>query len=73
LGVVVSECASANLDITRPWITVIPNDKLDDLEYVVARIAENKNAALSSREDIRKYGLSKFGWSGILAEYISSL
>lgn len=73
LGVVVSECASANLDITKPWITVIPNDKLDDLEYVVARIAENKDAALSSREDIRKYGLSKFGWTGILAEYISSL
>lgn len=79
LGVVVSQCASANLDISdeggkvRPWITVIPNDKLNDLEYVGARIAENRVASLAARETIRKYGLSKFGWSGILQEYIASL
>ena len=70
---VVSECASANLDITRPWITVIPNDKLDNLPFVATQIAENRKVALAAREDIRKYGLSKFGWSGILAEYIASL
>jgi hypothetical protein len=75
LGVVVSECASANLDIgvDRPWITVIPNGKLNDLDYIAARIEENRNAALAAREDIREYGLSKFGWSKILQEYISSL
>lgn len=73
LGVVVSECASANLDITRPWITVISNDKLDNLPFVAAKIAENRKIALAAREDIRKYGLSKFGWTGILVEYIDSL
>jgi hypothetical protein len=75
LGVVVSECASANLDIgvERPWITVIPNGRLDDLEYVTARIVENKNAALVARAEIREYGLTQFGWSKILQEYILSL
>jgi len=75
LGVVVSECASANLDIgvDRPWITVIPNEKLNDLDYIAARIEENRNAALAARAEIREYGLSKFGWSKILQEYISSL
>lgn len=76
IGVVVSECASANLDIDpiiRPWITVIPNDRLNDLEYVASQIAENRKAALTNRNEIRKYGLTRFGWSGILMDYISSL
>jgi hypothetical protein len=75
LGVVVSECASANLDIgdARPWITVIPNEKLDNLEYVATQIAENRQSSLKAREEIRNYGLSKFGWSGILQEYIATL
>lgn len=76
LGVVVSECASANLDIdpiNKPWITVIPSGKLDDLEYVADRISENRDASLVAREEIRSYGLEKFGWSIILQEYISAL
>jgi hypothetical protein len=75
LGIVVSECASANLDIdeSRPWITVIPNGRLNDVEYVAAKIAENKQAAVAARKEIRAYGLSKFGWSCILREYIASL
>ena len=75
LGVVVSECASANLDIdpiTKPWITVIPNGKLDDIEYIKKKINENRDAALAAREDIREYGLHKFGWSQILREYIAN-
>jgi hypothetical protein len=32
LGVVVSECSSANLDLSKKFITVIPNDKLNDLK-----------------------------------------
>jgi glycosyltransferase involved in cell wall biosynthesis len=73
LGVVVSECASANLDISaeRPWITIIPNGRINDLEYVAAQIANNRNSALINRAEIREYGLSKFGWSKILQEYIS--
>ena len=73
LGVVVSECASANLDITKPWITVIPNDKLDDLEYVKNKISENINSALTNRNEIREYGLTRFGWSQILKEYIANI
>lgn len=76
LGVVISECASANLDInpiTKPWITVIPNDKLDDLSFVAMQIEENRKAALAAREEIRAYGISKFGWLQILKEYIANI
>ena len=76
LGVVVSECASANLDIgiERPWITVIPNNKQDNLEYVATKIKENIKSALASRAEIREYGLGRFGWSKILKdEYLVGL
>jgi len=76
LGVVVSECASANLDIdpsSRPWITVIPNSELDNLEYIKQKIKENLKSALESRDEIRDYALSKFGWSTIIQEYINKL
>jgi len=76
LGVVVSECASANLDIdplTRPWITVIPNAELNNLEYIKQKINENRIAAAEFRAEIRNYGISKFGWSKILGEYITGI
>lgn len=73
LGVVVSECAIANLDVTKPWITVIPNDRLEDLEYVADKIKGNREASLAAREEIRKYALSRFGWSNIIREYIQNL
>ena len=62
LGVVVSKVASANLDLSKPWITVIPDDKLDDLDYVSQKIKENRDVSVSSRAEIRKYGLENFSW-----------
>jgi hypothetical protein len=74
LGVVVSECASANLDTSKPWITVIPNDKLNDLEYVSNKIKENRATAVADRMAIKEYALSKFGWYRILKdEYLQTL
>jgi glycosyltransferase involved in cell wall biosynthesis len=71
LGVVISECSAANLDLTQPWITVIPNTELDNLEYVADAIRKNREIAIKNRDEIRKYGLSLFGWSQILKEYLA--
>lgn len=73
LGVVVSECASANLDISKPWITVIPTTEINNLEYITKKIKENIKIALESRAEIREYGLLQFAWSQILKEYITPL
>jgi glycosyltransferase involved in cell wall biosynthesis len=57
LGVVVSEAASGNLDRSKPWITVIPNDKLDDINYIQEAIRENRKISITHRNDIRKHAL----------------
>ena len=69
LGVVVSECSSANLDLSREFISVIPNEKLNDLDYVSIIINENRHISVSKREEIRKYALNKFSWDKIIDEY----
>lgn len=63
LGVVVSRVAAANLDLTKPWITVIPDDKLDDVGYVAQKIAENREISVKCRADIREYALAHFSWN----------
>lgn len=63
LGLVVSEPASANLDSKKPFITIIPNDKLDDIDYVQKAIIENRKISLSCRDQIREYGLNQFSWN----------
>uniref|UniRef100_A0A6C0B8S3 Glycosyltransferase n=1 Tax=viral metagenome TaxID=1070528 RepID=A0A6C0B8S3_9ZZZZ len=73
LGIVVSECSSANLDLTKPFITVIPNDKLDDLLYITEKIKENRLISLSMRLEIRQYALDNFAWSAIIEKYLSIL
>jgi glycosyltransferase involved in cell wall biosynthesis len=69
LGVVVSECASANLDRSREFITVVPDNKRDDLEYVRLAIQDNREKSIKLRDEIRHYALEKFGWSRIMDEY----
>lgn len=69
LGVVLSECSTANLDLTKPYITVIPTDKLYDIEYVAECIAVNRLKSIEHRDEIREYGLSMFGWSNVIDLY----
>ena len=61
-GVVVSEPAAANLDLEKPFIDLIPNDKLQDIEYVSKVIRKNKEVSISMRKDIRKYAIDNFDW-----------
>jgi len=73
LGLVISECCSANLDLSKPFITVIPNDKLDDLKYISEKIAENRKYCIANREQIRNYGLQYFAWNSIVAKYLDQI
>jgi glycosyltransferase involved in cell wall biosynthesis len=73
LGVVISECASANLDTTLPFITVIPDEKRDDLNYVCKAIHTNRTVSLENRASIREYALSKFSWEGIVSRYLDTI
>ncbi len=70
LGVVISECSSANLDLNKKFITVIPNHKLDDINYVSKEIEKNRIISNNSRNEIREYALKNFSWSKIIDEYL---
>lgn len=70
LGVVISECASANLDLNKPFINVIPDDKLNNIEYIKDIIEKNRIISISMREEIRKYAIENFTWKNIINKYI---
>lgn len=66
LGLVISECAAANLDVTKPFIDVIPEAKLDDLDYVQAVIRRNREVSVNLREDIMAYASDNFDWRRVV-------
>ena len=69
LGLVLSEQSTANLDLNQPFITVIPDDKLDDTDYLKKEIEKNREISLKLRKDIRQYCYEKFDWSAIIKLY----
>ena len=73
LGLVVSEYASGNLDRSLPFIEIIPNDKLHDLDYVSRSIRKNQEISNTMRAEIRSYGLSNFDWSNLVKDYVETI
>lgn len=73
LGVVVSECASANLDRSKPFITVIPNDRLNDIPFVTEQIKSNREMSVQMRSQIREYGETEFAWSTVVDRFLQKI
>lgn len=71
LGCVISEYATANLDINLPFITVIPENKINDLTYVESQIKLNRDISRQNRKLIREYGIKNFNWDDLVFKYIS--
>ena len=69
LGLVISEYSTANLDLSLPFIDVIPTAKLDDISYVSSIIDKNMKMSAPIRRQIRKYATSTFSWSLIVKNY----
>jgi hypothetical protein len=68
LGVVISEWAAANLDTTKNFITIIPEDKISNITYVEEKIIENRKYSVENREEILDYAKT-FDWKVILESY----
>ena len=76
LGVVTSKYCAYELDSSLPFITIIPDDKLEDLDYVNKALIENREISLSMKKEISQYGIDNFSWKQLIktyAEKISSL
>ena len=69
LGLVLSEQSTANLDLHQKFITVIPDNKLNDKSFLKQKIKENRKISLTMRKDIRKYCFDNFDWSSIIKQY----
>ena len=68
LGVVISEYATANLDTSKEFITVIPEKKIKDIEYVEGQIIRNREYSIHHRQEILEYG-KQFEWKKMLKEH----
>jgi hypothetical protein len=72
LGVVISQWSTAGLDLTKPYITVIPEDRITDLAFVESEIKRNRELSAGYRNEIREYGLS-FTWSRLVDKYVKKI
>tara|TARA_B100000575_G_scaffold294496_1_gene310832 strand:+ start:1778 stop:2731 length:954 start_codon:yes stop_codon:yes gene_type:complete len=68
LGVVVSQWAAANLDTSKDFISVIPEDKITDIKFIENEILQNKFYSINHREEIRSYA-AEFEWSKVVEKY----
>tara|TARA_B100001996_G_scaffold38733_1_gene28406 strand:+ start:2829 stop:3776 length:948 start_codon:yes stop_codon:yes gene_type:complete len=65
LGVVVSQWGAANLDVGKEFITIIPEEKIGDIEYVQSRIIDNREYSVNNRDEIREY-VKQFDWPTVI-------
>ncbi len=68
LGLVLTRCAAANLDLHCPWIHVV-----EDGDNVSELIAQNREVALMHREAIRAYALEHFSYQARVESYADFL
>lgn len=68
LGIVISQYATANLDLNKQFIDVIPEDKISDLDYIKKVVKKNRNYSLSNRQEIFEYS-KNFDWVQILQKH----
>jgi len=68
LGVVISEYARANLDLDKKFITLIPEKKIKDIDYVEGQIIRNREYSIKHRDEIREYA-KQFEWKSVLQKY----
>ena len=68
LGVVVSEWATSNLDLDRGFISVIPEDKIEDTSFVEEIIIKNRGYSVEHRQEILDYA-KEFEWCTIIKKH----
>lgn len=68
LGVVISEFATANLDLNKKFIDVIPESRINDIDFIENVIIKNREYSVSHREEIFSYS-KEFEWESVLEKY----
>lgn len=71
LGLVISEYATANLDLNLPFIDVVPESRIRDIDYVTEVIEKNRKKSVLMRDEIKRYCIDNFSWDVIIKKYLS--
>ena len=69
LGLVITEEASANLDTSLEFISVIKESDIDNAEKINSIIKQNREYSVLNRAKIIEYVNSKFDWTSIVENY----
>jgi glycosyltransferase involved in cell wall biosynthesis len=73
LGLVIAENVTANLDLSRPFIRVIPEGRIRERNYMTETIIENQRVAANMRPAIRRYAMENFDWESIVRDYVRTV
>ena len=74
LGVVVSETVSVELDVSKPFISVLKENEINNEETIKQILEKNKKESIFRREEIREYGINNFDLKNILVnQYLKKI
>ena len=68
-----SKYAAHDLDKSLPFVTVIPDDKWNDIEYVEQELKKNRDISVTMRKEIRQYGVDNFSWQKLVKTYVENI
>ena len=68
-----SKYAAHDLDKSLPFVTVIPDDKWNDIEYVEQELKKNREISITMRKEIRQYGVDNFSWQKLVKTYVENI
>ena len=72
LPIVINKYSSDDLDLSLPFIDVIPDDKLDDITYINHIVNINRNKQHFFKE-IREYAIQHFSWDKLVQKYVTNI
>ena len=73
LGVVISRYAAHDLPDDLPFVTVIPDRRLEDTPYIEMKIKENREKCLGIRDQIRQFAVDNFSWERLVGLYAQNI
>jgi hypothetical protein len=64
----VSEASNEGIDLNRKFISVIPEDKINDLQFLKEKIDSNREYSIRNRSEIIEYGHQR-SWLNVAKIY----
>lgn len=73
LGLVISEQATANLDLSLPFIDVVSEEEMNDTNRLRDIIEKNRKVSVENRREIVKYAKENFEWKKLAEQYVKTI